>query len=134
MKFVSNSGTDRILDLIRPWLKRGYKLDVVSDSFSLFAFSELLNDLPLLEKARIVVPPLRTVGEAPSTRQDDLHLLGTPADRQARNKLQAQWLASKLMHWLESKAEVHSAKGPIPQGTLVLRDDAGDAQLNRPGN
>ncbi|WP_374408798.1 hypothetical protein [Hydrogenophaga sp.] len=128
MKFVSNAGTDRVLDLIRPWLKRGYKLDVVSDSFSLFAFSELLNELPLLDKARIVVPPLRKAGEASSAHQDDLSLLGTTADRQSRNKLQSQWLARKMMHWLEAKAEVHSAKGSIPQGTLVLRDDAGDAQ------
>ncbi|MGD9729811.1 MAG: SNF2-related protein, partial [Nitrospiraceae bacterium] len=128
MKFVSNAGTDRVLDLIRPWLKRGYKLDVVSESFSLFAFAEVLNDLPLLEKARIVVPPLRKAGEASSAQHDDLNLLGTPADRQSRNKLQAQWLARKMMHWLEAKAEVHSAKGSIPQGTLVLRDDAGDAQ------
>ena len=57
MKFISNAGSDRVLDLIRPGLGRGHKLDMVSDTFSLFAFAELLTELYVLEKARIVVPP-----------------------------------------------------------------------------
>ncbi|MEG1357794.1 hypothetical protein [Comamonas sp.] len=57
MKFISNAGSDRVLDLIRPGLGRGHKLDMVSDAFSLFAFAELLTELYVLEKARIVVPP-----------------------------------------------------------------------------
>lgn len=57
MKFIRNAGSDRVLDLIRPGLGRGHKLDMVSDTFSLFAFAELLTELYVLEKARIVVPP-----------------------------------------------------------------------------
>ncbi|WP_440080528.1 hypothetical protein [Ralstonia pseudosolanacearum] len=57
MKFVSNGGTDRVLDLIRPWLQRSHNLDMVSESFSLFAFAELLSELPLLDRTRIVIPP-----------------------------------------------------------------------------
>ena len=45
MKFISNAGSDRVLDLIRPGLGRGHKLDMVSDTFSLFAFAELLTEL-----------------------------------------------------------------------------------------
>ncbi len=33
MKFVSNVGTDRVLDLIRQGLKDGHKLDRVSEAF-----------------------------------------------------------------------------------------------------
>jgi len=127
MKFVSNSGTDRVVDMIRPWLKRSHKLDMVSESFSLFAFAELLNELPLLDRMRIVIPP-SSKASAATQQQDHLNLLGTLADRRSRNTLQAHCLARKLMAWLEAKADVRSAKGSIPQGTLVLRDNAGDAQ------
>lgn len=32
MKFVSNAGADRVLDLIHPWLKRNHKLNSMSES------------------------------------------------------------------------------------------------------
>ena len=57
MKFVSNAGTDRVVDLVRPWLRPNHRLDVVSPSFSLFAFAEILADAPRLFNARLVVPP-----------------------------------------------------------------------------
>lgn len=40
MKFVSNAGTDRVVDLVRPWLKPNNQFDVVSPSSSSFAFAE----------------------------------------------------------------------------------------------
>ena len=60
MKFVSNAGTNRVVDLIRPWLKPNHQLDVVSPSFSLFAFAEILADVPRLANARLVVPAHRS--------------------------------------------------------------------------
>ena len=57
MKFVSNAGSDRVLDLIRPWLKPNHRMDMVSPSFSLYAFAEVLTELPHLSNARLVVPP-----------------------------------------------------------------------------
>ena len=127
MKFVSNAGSDRVLDLIRPWLKPNHRMDMVSPSFSLYAFSEVLTELPHLSNARLVVPPTSTA-PTKGTEQEQLGLLGTAADRASRNKLQAPWLARKLAAWLESKADVRHASGPIPQGTLVLRDTQGSAQ------
>jgi hypothetical protein len=44
MKFVSNAGTGRVLDLGRSWLKPGHGMDMISPSFSLLAFSEALAD------------------------------------------------------------------------------------------
>jgi hypothetical protein len=128
MKFVSNIGTDRVLDLIRPSLKRGHKLDVMSEFLSLFAFAELLEELPLLDQTRLVIPPSRQGARTAPDQNDGLDLLGTMADRQARNKLQVHWLARKLMHWLEAEVEVRNAQGLIPQSTLVVRDTAGAAQ------
>ncbi len=44
MKFVSNAGTGRVLDLGRSWLKPGHGMNMISPSFSLLAFSEALAD------------------------------------------------------------------------------------------
>lgn len=127
MKFVSNAGTDRVVDLVRPWLKPNHQLDVVSPSFSLFAFAEVLADVPRLANARLVVPAHRPKDGSVSVHEQ-LELLGTKADRAARNKLQAPWLARKFAAWLDAKAQVRHASGAIPQGTMVLRDDQGTAQ------
>jgi hypothetical protein len=122
MKFVSNAGTDRVLDLVRPWLKADNGLDVVSPTLSLFAFGEVLGDAAKLANARVVLPAGQAEGK------DDLGLLGSAKDRAARNKLQGPWLARKLAAWLEQKGNVRQATGGIPQGTLVLRDTSGTAQ------
>jgi SNF2 family DNA or RNA helicase len=126
MKFISNAGTDRVLDFLRPALKAEYRLDMVSPAFSVFAFSEVLNDLPQLSQARLVIPP--DTGN-PTTGIDGLQLglLGSAADRAKRNKLQAPWLARQLAHWVHNKADVRHSSGPIPQGTVVMRDAQGQA-------
>ena len=100
MKFVSNAGTDRVVDLVRPWLKPNHQLDVVSPSFSLFAFAEVLADVPRLANARLVVPAQRPK-DGLGSFHEQLDLLGTKADRAARNKLQAPWLARKFSAWLD---------------------------------
>lgn len=56
MKFVSNAGADRMLNLVRPEIKQGRELDMVSPSFSLFAFGELLAALRQLAGVRLVLP------------------------------------------------------------------------------
>ncbi|HEX7635768.1 MAG TPA: helicase-related protein [Noviherbaspirillum sp.] len=127
MKFISNAGTDRVLDFVRPWLKPKHSLDMVSPSFSLFAFAELIAELPRLSQARLVIPPVsKVIGKGGN--QEQLGLSGATADRGSRNKLQAPWLARKLSTWLENKAEVRYSHSSIPQGTLVLRDGQGQAQ------
>jgi hypothetical protein len=127
MKFVSNAGTDRVLDLVRPWLKPDHRLDMVSPSFSLFAFAEVLTEFPRLSQARLVIPPISKAATN-GNEQEQLGLLGAPADRASRNKLQSAYLARKLSAWLETRAEVRQSHGRIPQGTLVLRDGEGTAQ------
>lgn len=77
MKFVSNDGTDRVLDLVRPWLKAGNGLDMVSPTLSLFAFAEVLGDAAKLANARVVLP----AGQADGN--DELGLLGSAKDRAA---------------------------------------------------
>jgi len=127
MKFVSNVGTDRVVDLVRPWLKSNHQLDVVSPSFSLFAFAEILADASRLANTRLVVPA-HHLKDGSVSIHEQLELLGTTADRAARNKLLAPWLARKFAAWLDAKAQVRHASGAIPQGTMVLRDDQGTAR------
>ena len=112
MKIVRNSGTDRVIDLLRPELTAGRRLDVVTPNLSLFAFSELLPEVTTLANCRLIVPPASS----------DLELFGSDADRAARNRLQTRWLAGHLANWLQNKAEVRRAAAAVPQGTLVVRD------------
>ncbi len=112
MKLVRNTGADRVIDLLRPGLTAGRQLDVVTSHFSLFAFSEMMHELAALAGCRLLLPP----GSA------DLAVLGSDADRAARNRLTTRWLASRLSQWIEGKTEVRRALGPVPQGAFVLRD------------
>ena len=115
MRIVSNIGTDRVFDLIRPWLRAGNQIDVVSDSLSLHAFGELAEKLTQIARARIILPPDNAA----------LGLHGTDSDRAARNRLQGRWLAKLCADWVNSKAEVRCAYQPIPQGAVVLRNGDG---------
>ncbi|NMM08314.1 SNF2-related protein [Polaromonas sp.] len=115
MKFVSNAGQERVIDLLRPGLMPGHRLDIVSPVYSLFAYAEIQSDTSHL--AHTLTPP----------EAADLALLGSPADRAARNRLQVPWLARQFAHWIDTKAEVRRAKGAIPQGAMVMRDS-----LNQP--
>jgi hypothetical protein len=45
MKLIHNTGTDRVIDLIRQHLKRGSQLGCVTPTFSLFAYAELIESL-----------------------------------------------------------------------------------------
>ena len=112
MKIVRNTGTDRVVDLLRPRLTAGRQLDVVTPSFSLFAFAEIQHALATMTRCRLLLPPANT----------GLAVLGSDADRTARNRLQTRWLASALSRWIESKAEVRRALGAVPQGAFVVRD------------
>ncbi|MBZ0114476.1 MAG: helicase [Thermoanaerobaculia bacterium] len=114
MRILHNTGTDRVLDLARPILAPDTKLDVVTPTLSLFAFAELRDELAKVQGVRMVLP----------TPGDELGLFGSTADRSARNRLQARWLAAQCASWLRTKAELRHASGPIPQGTMVIRDTA----------
>ncbi|NMM38054.1 MAG: hypothetical protein HHJ09_11150 [Glaciimonas sp.] len=88
MKFVSNAGTDRIVELARPWLKPDHQLDVVSPSLSLLAFAKVIANMLHLTYTRLVM--LFSLQRDAEVRvHDHLGLLGTKANRAARNKLQA---------------------------------------------
>ncbi len=118
MRIVSNAGTDRVMDLIRPWLKPGHRMDLASEALSLHAFAQLADGLSDLTDVRLVLPPAEA----------ELGLFGSDADRAARNRLQGRWLARLCANWIEKAAEVRRTERPVPQGAVVLRNGDG-----RPG-
>ena len=118
MRIVPNTGTDRVVDIVRPWLQTGRRIDLASGTLSLFAFAELAGSLGRLAGARLVLPP----------DEKALDLLGSSADRAARNGLQARWIAGRCAAWIEQTAEVRRANGSVPQGAVVLRNGDGGAK------
>ena len=114
MRIVPNTGTDRIVDLARSALARGSRLDLMSPSFSLFAFAELREQLRSIDAARMILP----------ADHAGLDLLGGPADRAARNRLQTRWLAAEASDWVEGKSTVRCPPDNVPQSAVVVRDAA----------
>ena len=118
MRIVSNAGTDRVVDLIQPWLRPGHRMDLASETLSLHAFAELADRLSGVANVRLVLPP----------EEAELGLFGSDADRAARNRLRGRWLARRCADWIEKAAEIRRADRPVPQGAVVLRNGDG-----RPG-
>ncbi|WP_439644082.1 helicase-related protein [Gemmatimonas sp.] len=118
MRFVQNSGTDRVIDLLRATLGTAQALDCVSPSFSLFAYAELMRELGGLDRTRLILP----------VDDDRLDLLGGAGDRAARNRLQSRWLARQCAKWVQQGVELRRAAGAVPQGAVVLRDSQGTPQ------
>ena len=125
MKLVQNTGNERVADLIQPLLGACRSLDAVTPDWSIFAAAALL--LPVLRsggRCRFVLP-----ADTPA-----LSLLGSAADRPARNRLQSRWLASRLQSCLSGRADIKVVDGPIPQGALVIRDGAEQPLLSLTGS
>src|SRR5574343_1025072 len=112
MNLVSNSGQDRVIDLIKPHLKTGNQLNCVTPTFSLHAFAELRDLLKSLGNVQLILP------------HDDisLELLGGEGDRAARNRLQTRWLANQCAKWVKEKVDLRCAANGIPQAAIVLRN------------
>ncbi len=112
MKIIRNAGAERVIDLVRPQMQAGYRLDAVTPALSLFAFAELMKEAVRLDSARLLLPQ----------EGMDLASLGGENDRAARNQLRTRWLAKRFAEWLRTKVEVRRAVGTVPQSAMVLRD------------
>lgn len=112
MKIIRNAGADRVIDVLRPQLTSGRQLDIVTQTLSIFAFSEMQREVNSLKRCRILIPATNA----------ESSLLGSEADRASRNRLQARWLASCFSQWIAKHAEVRRALSGVPQGAFVLRD------------
>jgi superfamily II DNA or RNA helicase len=119
MKLLDNAAKNRIVDIVRPLLINSSRLDMVTPALSIFACEPLLDGLRRSAGCRLLLP----------AEVLDLPLLGTPADRAARNRLQSRWLAKQVRDWLMGKTNVRLARGAVPQGALVARDQSNQPVL-----
>ena len=113
MKLIQNSGSDRVVDELRGLLGGADHLDIASPEFSLFAFAELQERLTRVSGSRVILP---------GSENADLKLMGGDEDRPFRNRLQGRALARACLEWLQAKAEVRKAPGPLPQAALIAGD------------
>ena len=97
--------------MLRQAADKGASLDIATPTLSLFAFFEVRDLLNRASRSRLVLP-LETGA--------DLTLLGSVADRAARNGLQARWLAQECAKWINTRAEVRSSSSPLPQSAYVI--------------
>jgi hypothetical protein len=117
MKIIQNSGTERVVDLLRQSIAPADRLDMVSPEFSLFAFAELIKELTGLGHVNLILP---------SASDQDLRLLGADHDRPFRNRLRARWLAKRCLAWMSGCVEIRRAAGAVPQGAIIARDGEGE--------
>jgi len=125
MKLISNSGSDRVVDVLRQALPQAARLDMASPEFSLFAFAELRELLATLKQCRLVLP---------TAENHELQLLGDDNDRSFRNQLLLRSLARQCAQWLKAKAEVRRAPARLPQSTLITGTASVDACQAITGN
>jgi hypothetical protein len=111
MKLIKNSGSDRVIDVLRQAAQSGVSVDIASPALSLFAFLELRDLLNQVADSRLILP---------FNMDSDLTLLGSSADRAARNRLQARWLALECGKWIREKTEVRAPSSTLPQSAYLM--------------
>jgi len=112
MKLISNTGTNRVIDCLRESIQTVASLDIATPFLSLFAFAELRELLNQTSHSRLILS---------IDTGDDLTLLGSAADRPARNRLQAHRLARVCANWIREKTEVRPSSSPLPQSAYHIR-------------
>ena len=115
MRLLRNSGTDRGIDRLREWMAQGTGVDLVSPSFSLWAFAEIRDALDRAGPCRLLLGELGSITPA---------LLGGDADMMFRGQLQGRWLARLAADWISKRAEVRLARKAPPQSLVLLHGNA----------
>jgi hypothetical protein len=111
MRLLRNSGTDRGVDLLHDWLTPGTRIDLVSPSFSLWAFAELKDALDRVDKCRLLLGDPNSIASS---------FLGGDNDIAFRAQLQARWLARTTADWIAKKAEIRNARKTPPQSLVFV--------------
>lgn len=117
MKLIKNKGVERVIDELTPSMEIGGSLEVATSTLSLYAYEAAKKRMDDLAKAQMIIA---------KGGISALTLLGAESDRAARNRLQAQKLASDFAKWLTEKAEVRSTPGNLHQAMLSLRSREGN--------
>jgi superfamily II DNA or RNA helicase len=111
MRLIENSGTNRVIDVLREATRRGCTVDIATPVWSLFAFSTLRELLDCAATTRLITSDESICASA---------LLGSVADRSSRNRLQTRSLARQCAEWLRTKVDVRSSPSPLPQAAYCV--------------
>jgi SNF2 family DNA or RNA helicase len=111
MKLIENTGTNRVVDVLRQAAQQGSSLDIASPAWSLFAYSAIRDVLDKAARSRLIVSTDPNGGST---------LLGSAGDRAARNSLQARWLARRCAEWIRTKVDVRCSSTPLPQSAYYI--------------
>lgn len=103
-----SSGSNRILDVLRSSGETWQAIDVIAQSFSIFAFGETQSLLANAKPCRLILPSL-----------SQATLLGTDAERSYRNRLQTRWLARECAAWVEKNTQIRLAE-TFPETQALL--------------
>lgn len=126
MQVIDNK-RDKVGDILTQHITRKTDLSVITSLFSIYAFAMLENNLPLINKLRLLF-------SAPLDLNDKLTLIGDADERKLRNQLTQQFVASKCREWLSEHAEI-LLNTSVAQN-LVFTDDIaiqGGANLTASG-
>jgi SNF2 family DNA or RNA helicase len=108
---ITNTGTNRVLDVLERDLGPDTTLEGITGDLSIFAIDGLWPYLARTEGIRLILP----------NDISRVQLLGSEQDRSARNRLNSRWLARRLIELLEAKTELRSAPSEVPQGVVAIR-------------
>lgn len=120
MRLLRNSGTERVIDQLRDWLRTGTSLDFMSPEFSLHAFAELSGIWTRPGTVRLLLGEQKALVES---------LFGGAADISYRNRLQGRWLARAAHEWIGKQAEIRYAPASPPQSMIVVHGEAASRAL-----
>lgn len=112
MKLIDNTGTNRVIDVLRQVTQSGATWGIATPALSLFAFAEIRKLLSHVAHSRLILS-LNADG--------DLTFLGAAFDRESRNRLQTRWLARECANWIREKTEVRFSSSPLPQSAYFIR-------------
>lgn len=115
MKLINHAAGERLADGLRKLLRNGGQLDAATQAISVFALAHLLDGAHTSSRWRLIL----------QEDNSNLSLLGSPADRAARNQLTTRWLARTVREWVSQRVDIRHARGSVPQGTIVVRDASG---------
>ena len=139
MEFLDNVGRNRLGDALAKSIDEGAKLSIISSYFTVFAFSELKEELEKVDSVRFLFGEPTFVKRMASDKDPRQFAIsqcsrergvgGLGLELTLRNNLNQRAIARECAEWVRAKCEFQSAKmnGAIqPGGTYIVENPNGD--------
>jgi len=111
LRIISNTAHDRIINHLSDLSDSVDFLDILSNKISIYALDALIKTLSLKGTSKLIHSEMLTIQE----------LMGKADDRFYRNKLDARYVAKRLVDILQKKFIIKSYPELIPQGALIFQ-------------